>query len=64
MNILVDTHIALWYLNGDSKLPKKAAQHNDPFDRILICQAKAENMTFLTHDSLLSDYNEKTVEIV
>ena len=134
MNILVDTHIALWYLNGDSKLPKKAkaylddsentiyfslasmweieikhilhpdkmiisgsdfltncekagfsllplhpdhikllhtlkrnkkaAPHNDPFDRILICQAKAENMTFLTHDSLLSDYNEKTVEIV
>ena len=134
MNILVDTHIALWYLNGDSKLPKKAKAyldnsnntiyfslasmweieikhilhpdkmitsgsdylsncenagfallplhpdyikllhtlkrskkappHNDPFDRILICQSKAENMTFLTHDNLLADYNEKTVEIV
>ena len=134
MNILVDTHIALWYLNGDSKLPKKAKAyldnsnntiyfslasmweieikhilhpdkmitsgsdylsncenagfallplhpdhikllhtlkrskkappHNDPFDRILICQSKAENMTFLTHDSLLAEYNVKIVEIV
>lgn len=134
MNILVDTHIALWYLNGDSKLPKKAKSyiddsnntiyfslasmweieikhilhpdkmissgsdylsncekagfsllplhpdhikllhtlkrskkapsHNDPFDRILICQAKAENMTLLTHDSLLADYNEKSVVVI
>lgn len=134
MNILVDTHIALWYLNGDSKLPKKAKTyiddsnntiyfslasmweieikhilhpdkmissgsdylsncekagfsllplhpdhikllhtlkrskkappHNDPFDRILICQSKAENMTLLTHDSLLADYNEKSVVVI
>ncbi len=32
--------------------------HNDPFDRILISQAKAEGFTFLTHDSLLRGYNE------
>ena len=49
MNILLDTHIALWYLNGDSKLSKKA---------------KSEKMLFLTHDGLLSDYNEKCVEIM
>ena len=30
-----------------------APYHNDPFDRILISQAKAEGFTFLTHDSLL-----------
>ena len=134
MNILLDTHIALWYLNGDSRLSKKAksyiddwentiyfsiasmweieikhilhpdkmistgndfllncenarfsflplhpdhinllhtlkrnkkaAPHNDPFDRMLISQAKSEKMLFLTHDGLLSDYNEKCVEIV
>ena len=128
MNILLDTHIALWYLNGDKKLPEKAKSyiddwenniyfslasmweieikhilhpnkmvssgdeilnlceradftllplhpdhisllhtlrrkksappHNDPFDRILICQAKAEDMIFLTHDEALSYYNE------
>ena len=134
MDILLDTHIALWYLSGDKKLSnearsyiddwentiyfsiasmweieikhilhpdkmissgsdfltncekanfsflplhpdhikllhtlkrkKKSPPHNDPFDRILICQAKSENILFLSHDSLLSDYNEKCVEIV
>lgn len=134
MNLLLDTHIALWYLNGDAKLSEKAMSyiddgendvyfsvaslweieikhtihpdkmviscddvlerckkayftllplhpdhikllstlrreadaqhHNDPFDRILICQAKAEDMRFLTHDSLLEDYNEPCVVLV
>ena len=35
-----------------------APYHNDPFDRILISQAKAEGFTFLTHDSLLRGSNE------
>ncbi len=35
--------------------------HKDPFDRILICQAKAENMLFLTHDSLIPFYDEPCV---
>ena len=131
MNILLDTHIALWYLNGDSKLSEKAKSyiddwennlyfsiaslweieikhiihpdkminsssevlelcenadftllplhpehikllhtlqreenapsHNDPFDKILIAQAKFENMIFLTHDGLLKYYNEPCV---
>lgn len=38
-----------------------APPHHDPFDRMLIAQAKAENMSFLTHDSLLSAYNEKCI---
>lgn len=29
MEILIDTHIALWYLNGDSKLSKKAKAYLD-----------------------------------
>ena len=33
--------------------------HNDPFDRILIAQAKTEEMTMITHDSLLAGYGEK-----
>lgn len=40
------------------KRPDNAPKHNDPFDRILICQSKAEGMKFLTHDSLLLTYNE------
>ena len=30
-----------------------APRHKDPFDRILIAQAKAEDMKFLTHDAML-----------
>lgn len=36
--------------------------HHDPFDRILIAQAKTENMILLTHDSLLSGYGESCVK--
>lgn len=38
--------------------PGKAPRHNDPFDRIMIAQAKAENLMFLTHDSLIPYYGE------
>lgn len=38
--------------------------HKDPFDRIMIAQAKAENMMFVTHDSLLLGYREECVAVV
>ena len=38
-----------------------APPHHDPFDRMLIAQAKAENMSFLTHDSLLPYSNEMCI---
>ena len=41
-----------------------APPHNDPFDKLLIAQAKAEEMLFLTHDSLLSYYDEPCVRII
>ena len=131
MNLLLDTHILIWALNEDERLPQKAKElildesnviyysvvsiweiaikhashpenvaftgkelaqycreagylpvemrdkhvcsletiqraegapvHNDPFDRMLIAQAKAENMSFVTHDFLLSYYEEKCI---
>ncbi len=131
MNILLDTHILIWALNGDSRLPEKARElildenntvyyssisiweisikhalhpdnvtftgkelagfcreagflpvemrekhvfaletitrqkgapsHHDPFDRMLIAQAKAENISFITHDSMLPYYEEKCI---
>ena len=100
MNILLDTHILIWALNDDPRLPEKARElildegnvvyyssvsiwevsikhaihpdtradgappHHDPFDRMLISQAKAENMTFITHDSLLPYYQEKCIVFV
>ncbi len=38
--------------------------HNDPFDRILIAQAKTEGMTLITHDGLIGGYGEKCVMVV
>lgn len=38
--------------------------HKDPFDRILLAQAKQENMIFITHDILLSQYGEECVLLV
>lgn len=35
--------------------------HKDPFDRMLICQAKSESMKLMTHDALLPYYNETCV---
>ncbi len=132
MDILLDTHILVWLLTGDSKLPAKvtelveskanavffssismweiaikrlvhpdkitgipveklmimcedarinelclktqhtyfletltrpddAPMHKDPFDRILISQAKSERMTFITHDDRLTAYNEHCI---
>ena len=50
----------VFYLETISR-PEDAPKHNDPFDRMLIAQAKAENMSFLTHDSLIPCYNEKCI---
>ena len=131
MNILLDTHILIWALNEDPRLPEKARElildennavyyssvsiweisikhavhpenvaftgkelsqycqeagflqvemrdrhvfaletitraegappHHDSFDRMLIAQAKAENMSFITHDALLPYYEEKCI---
>lgn len=35
--------------------------HKDPFDRIMLAQAKAEGFKFVTHDSLIPGYNEPCV---
>lgn len=38
--------------------------HNDPFDRMLLSQAKADCMMLLTHDKKFSFYGESYVAIV
>lgn len=49
------------YLLKTLQRPEKSARHKDPFDCMLICQAKSVGMLFLTHDSLLTDYNEPCI---
>jgi PIN domain nuclease of toxin-antitoxin system len=41
-----------------AKLPKT---HNDPFDRMLICQAIESGMTIVTPDELIEQYPIKTL---
>lgn len=38
-----------------------APPHKDPFDRMLICQAAAENMILLTHDARIAEYTEPCI---
>ena len=35
--------------------------HNDPFDRMMIAQAKADGLKFVTHDYKISFYEESCV---
>lgn len=42
---------------------RNAARHNDPFDRLLIAQAKVEGLTFATHDQLLPSYRERFIAL-
>ena len=58
LNLLPEHTFLLDTLYYSDKAPQP---HKDPFDRILICQAKAENMLFMTHDSLIPYYNEPCV---
>jgi len=46
------------HLNQLKNLPKI---HNDPFDRLIICQSIAENIPILTHDGKIPLYPVKTV---
>lgn len=39
-------------------------QNCDPFDRILLSQAKTEKMQFVSHDSNLANYDEKCIFLI
>ena len=43
-------------------LQEPVKKHKDPFDKMLIAQAKHENIYFLTHDKRLVDYGEECVQ--
>lgn len=42
-------------------LKKLPLIHNDPFDRILIAQAKVENLCLMTRDKQIAKYDIKTI---
>ena len=65
--IVLDENNAIYYRHahmiGNLKYDLKAAphEHRDPFDRLLLAQAKVENYLFLTHDQLMPYYNENCI---
>jgi PIN domain nuclease of toxin-antitoxin system len=46
------------------KREENTPRHNDPFDRIMLSQTKTEGFKLLTHDVLISQYNESCVVLV
>lgn len=51
--------------NLENLYPKEnSEEHKDPFDRILLAQAKAEGMILLTHDRKFSTWAEKCYLVV
>jgi PIN domain nuclease of toxin-antitoxin system len=67
MNILLDTHIFLWFISGDARLSSSYQQavlelihlpalHSDPFDRLLVCQALHDGLTVATVDAIVRSY--------
>ena len=52
---ITDSHVAAL---ETLRRKENAPRHKDPFDRILIAQAKAERLVFITHDHLLEGYDE------
>lgn len=57
-NVLVVLPIYLRHALGVHSLPD---YHRDPFDRLLIAQATAENVAILTADPLITKYQIQTV---
>ena len=51
------------HINNLPKIIKtnEKIKHNDPFDKLLIAQAKTENMTIITSDEKFSLYDYKNI---
>ena len=43
-------------------LPQQGV-HGDPFDQMLIAQARAESMTLLTHDGEVAEYGDGVMRV-
>ena len=49
---------------GTLQRRESAPMHNDPFDRMILAQAKTEGMVLITHDSMFEAYQESCVMLV
>ena len=64
MKYLLDTHIILWAGFDVKRLSRKAKTiHNDPFDRMLVTQARSDGLSLLSHDSKVIAYGESVARV-
>jgi PIN domain nuclease of toxin-antitoxin system len=63
MRALLDTHSFLWFIGGSERLVAHLTElvrlphhHRDPFDRLLVAQARAENLPIVSVDEALDRY--------
>lgn len=59
-NNFIPLNISIAHALSVGKLPQ---HHLDPFDRMLIAQAKLENITIITHDIIFKKYSTSTAII-
>lgn len=52
MKLLLDTHVFLWYITADPKLPATFRE----FDRLLVAQALQHGLTIATVDPDIAAY--------
>lgn len=61
--VMTDLHAR--HIMGLHSLPVPAGlDHKDPFDKMLISQARTDHMLFLTHDSRIREYNIPCIKYV
>lgn len=48
---------------GESSLKwnGEGEEHKDPYDRLLLSQAKSENFRFMTHNEMIRHFDEKCI---
>ena len=61
-NNLLNLNINNKHVNNLKNIENKI--NNDPFDRMLLSQAKAENMILITHDKKFKNYDKNNILIV
>lgn len=52
-------NLSLKHIEALGSLP---IHHRDPFDRMLVAQAKAEDLTLVTHDGEIAKYDVKIIK--
>ena len=69
-NSLFFSAVSIWEVGiklglgrGDFKVDSLPLLHKDPFDRLLLAQARAEGMVLVTGDATVSQYQESVLAV-